>query len=201
MQYDPYIILGVGRDATQSEITDAYRLLKTKYENDRFLEGEAGYEAAKKLGEIEYAYEEIMRLKKQGDSITDSSDGLMEIRQAIIDKDYKKAQDLLDAYTVRSAEWHYLQAKVFYDKKWFSEAVKQLKIALEMEPDNQRYKGAYDRIIEESKADFAFGNATQGGGRSYRGMSGSGDTADTCCKMCQIYLCLDCCCSSADCCC
>ena len=44
-----YRILGVKENATDEEIEKAYRELKAKLREERFMEGEVGNEAAKKL--------------------------------------------------------------------------------------------------------------------------------------------------------
>ena len=51
-----YEVLNVSENASLEEIKNAYETLKSKYMNDRFLEGEAGNIAAKKLTEVENAY-------------------------------------------------------------------------------------------------------------------------------------------------
>ena len=49
MQKNPYLILGVSENATFAELQDAYTKLQNKYKAERFLEGEAGAEAIRKL--------------------------------------------------------------------------------------------------------------------------------------------------------
>ena len=51
-----YEILGVNENSTDEEITQKYEQLKAKYSEDRFLEGEAGNEAARMLNRIDVAY-------------------------------------------------------------------------------------------------------------------------------------------------
>ena len=53
---DPYQVLGVSRDASEKEVTDAYRKLAKKYHPD-LNPGDAS--AQKKMAEINVAYEEI----------------------------------------------------------------------------------------------------------------------------------------------
>ena len=60
-----YEVLGVTEDASLEEIKSAYETLKNKYMDERFLEGEAGNNAAKKLTEVENAYREILSYKEQ----------------------------------------------------------------------------------------------------------------------------------------
>ena len=58
---DPYKILGVSRDATDDEIKRAYRQLAKKYHPDR-NPGDA--EAAKKMQQVNAAYEQIKNPEK-----------------------------------------------------------------------------------------------------------------------------------------
>ena len=59
MQRDPYSVLELTSAASDEQIDFKYRALKQQYAEDRFLDGEAGNEAAKKLTELEQAYQEI----------------------------------------------------------------------------------------------------------------------------------------------
>ena len=56
MSRKDYDILGIPESATDEEVTARYEELKKKYSEDRFLEGEAGNEAARMLNRIEVAY-------------------------------------------------------------------------------------------------------------------------------------------------
>lgn len=55
-----YELLGLDESATDESVTARYEELKKKYSEDRFLEGEAGNEAARMLNRIDVAYHEIM---------------------------------------------------------------------------------------------------------------------------------------------
>ena len=60
MNKELYDLLGVTEDATDEEIRQKYTELKNKYNEDRWLDGEAGNEAARMLGRLDAAYNEIM---------------------------------------------------------------------------------------------------------------------------------------------
>ena len=60
---DPYAVLGVSKNATEAEITKAYRALARKYHPD-LNPGDKTAEA--KMKEINAAYEQIKDIRAQG---------------------------------------------------------------------------------------------------------------------------------------
>lgn len=196
---DNYKVLGVTSDASDEEIEAAYKKLKDKYSEDRFLEGERGNEAAKKLTELENAYAEI---KSQRTSSHDEnhSGGLDEIERLLKDGKIEEAQAKLDAYSERNAEWHYLQAVVFYKKNWTNESKKQLEIAVNMDPYNSKYSETLSKLRQ--KTDFndrKFNGGANNNSASYsspesenvndRQMGGSG--MNDCMSFCATWCCLN----------
>jgi len=53
-------LLGLAEGATQEQVEEAYAALRAKLLEDRFLDGEAGNEAARKLTKIQVAYDELL---------------------------------------------------------------------------------------------------------------------------------------------
>ena len=204
-----YKILGVSANATDAEITAAYKALREKYKEDRFLDGDAGNEAARKLTELDRAYEEITTFRREHASERD--DGLLkDVDAAIKANDLKRAQELLDSFNERSAEWHYLQAVVFYQKGWANESKKQLEIARQMAPGNDKYERTYARLnekVNQGKTGGAQGGAYtangnyngnngNNGGRGYDEPQMGGDSClDFCCRLAICNLMLNCCCN------
>ena len=82
-----YRILGVNEKATDQEIRAAYTELRAKYKEEMFSDGEKGNAAAKKLTELERAYEEIVTERREKSEAND--DGLLKDVDAAI-----KADDL-----------------------------------------------------------------------------------------------------------
>ncbi|MCI5838685.1 MAG: hypothetical protein MRZ91_05835 [Christensenellaceae bacterium] len=75
------------------------------------------------------------------------------------------AQHALDDCDERLAEWHYLQAVVYYKKNWGNECKKQLEIAMTKDPDNEKYKTTYEKLkkeLEFKNSNFTSGNASEG---------------------------------------
>lgn len=208
-----YQIIGVSENVSDEELYQAYLVLRNKYQNDRFLEGEAGNEAAKKLTELNTAYNEICDYRKElGSGENGASSAISEVDSLIKAGIINEAQAVLDNFSERSAEWHYLQSVVFYKKNWINESKKQLEIAIEMDGDNQKYKTAYEKLCKQinynaqnaknsSSANWNQ-SGSNGGNNNYSSnyeeptdMMGGDSCADFCCRMAICNILLNCCCN------
>lgn len=204
-----YLIVGGSESDSDDELYAKYSQLRTKYQNDRFLEGEAGNEAARKLTELNEAYYAIVDYRKSATRGGDRSAALSEVDALIKAGKISEAQAALDNLDERSAEWHYLQSVVFYKKNWSNESKKQLEIAMAMDPSVEKYKTAYEKLCKQ--LDF---NDTSKKGKTDYDRSGSGNGrfnestyeeptdmmgGDSCIQFCcRSMLCsalLNCCCS------
>ena len=141
-----YEFLGLDENATDEEITLRYNELREKYAEDRWLDGEAGNEAAKNLTKLGVAYKEIMSARKEGNKNTAGESSLEAVASLLKEGKVDEAQTMLDEFNERGAEWHYLQAVVYYKKNWTSDSKKQLEIAMQMDPDNVKYRNAYGKM-------------------------------------------------------
>ena len=148
-----YDLLGVTENSTDEEIEARYNALKKKYSEDRFLEGEAGNEAARMLNRIEAAYTEIMSERHERRTASDTASSYAKVEQLIRDGKIAEAQAALDSFNERPAEWHYLQSVVFYRKSWVNESKKQLEIAMQMDGSNEKYRTAYEKLKEKIEYD------------------------------------------------
>ncbi len=72
---DPYLVLGVSRNATEEEIKKAYRSLSRKYHPDANVNNPNKAQAEEKFKEVQQAYQDIMFEKEHGYSRTQSSAG------------------------------------------------------------------------------------------------------------------------------
>lgn len=193
-----YEFLGLTESATDEEITARYNELKAKYNEDRWLDGEAGNEAARNLTKLETAYSEIMAARKESRQNTEGKDAYEEISELLKADKLAEAQARLDDFNERSAEWHYLQAVVYYKKNWINESKKQLEIAIEMDPSNQKYRAAYGKMnARTEQAQQQQQQQTQNpyarGGASYdEPEQMGGNVCSNCCSCCYTYLCIDC---------
>ena len=60
MNQENYRILEVDASATDEEVKASYERLKEKYNEEKWQDGEAGNQAARMLGKLDAAYQEIM---------------------------------------------------------------------------------------------------------------------------------------------
>nr|WP_325212264.1 tetratricopeptide repeat protein [uncultured Oscillibacter sp.] len=58
------------------------------------------------------------------------------------------AEELLDGMEDRCAEWHFLKGQIYYRKGWMDEAQQHYEAACEMEPENEEYREAAERMRE-----------------------------------------------------
>ena len=124
MNEEYYRLLGLEESATDEEVTARYQEMLEKCKEDRWLEGEAGNQAAKMMTKLETAYKEIMASRsEQREKGTEGDNALDEVANALKSNDLAKAQEKLDSFNERGAEWHYLQAVVFYKKNWYNESI------------------------------------------------------------------------------
>lgn len=66
--YDPYAVLGIGRNATDEEVKKAYRALSRKYHPDANINNPHKDKAEEKFKEIQQAYQQIMDERERGGS-------------------------------------------------------------------------------------------------------------------------------------
>ena len=191
---NPYTVLGVSPNASDEEIKQAYRNLARKYHPDKYRDSDLADLATEKMKEINAAYEEIQKLRagrSQGSSNSyngnphanaNTTSTFAEIRRLINQNEIQEADRLLHAMEINqhNAEWHFLMGCVLYKRGYFLDAQKMFDRAASMDPYNQEYKAARERLHEQA--------ATYG--RGYRTTENTGCG----CDMCLSLLCADCCC-------
>ena len=200
---DPYQVLGVSRDATDEQIKSAYRRLAKQYHPDR-NPGDA--EAAKKMQQINAAYEQIKNPEKAqrgaqsgygggyGGYGYDPFGGAWQqtyqqrepqgdryqqaAYQYIRFRRYQEALNALHNSTERSARWYYFSALANDGLGNQVTALEHIRRAVSMEPDNSVYLRTLD-IIENGGSTYR----TQAG--NMRGFTTGGNP---CTSVCLCYL-------------
>ena len=198
-----YKILGVQATDSDEVIQCRYEELKSKYQEERFLEGDVGINAAKMLTEIEIAYNEIKSYRNEFSAEGEKSEAFSSVEAAIKSGNLPAAQQLLDDFNERSAEWHYYQSVIFYKKNWINESKKQLEIAISMDGSVQKYKNALNKIDERVNQGAKNNNDwNRSGNANYQRQDGDpeqqlgGDScAQWCCDMIICNTMLNCCCN------
>ena len=118
-------ILGLDEGATREDVLTAYDSLRQRYLEERFMDGEAGNNAAKMLTKIETAYTDLMsEFSETANTMTEGSQ-FAKVEELIKGDSLQEAQRTLDAFNERNGYWHYLQSVLFYKKNWINESKKQ----------------------------------------------------------------------------
>ena len=200
---DPYKILGVSPNASDEEIKQAYRRLAKQYHPDRNPGDE---EAAKKMQQINAAYEQIKNppqsgsyggysqydpfggfggYQQQGYGSGDTGDNYQKAAMNYIRFGrFQEALNALNNSSDRNARWYYLSALANNGLGNQVTALEHIRSAVSMEPDNREYLNAL--------------NAIEHGGTAYRQQAGNFSgfemRSNPCMNLCLCYLCQMLCC-------
>ena len=205
---DPYQVLGVSPDASDEEIKRAYRRLAKKYHPDLNPGDE---NAARKMQEVNAAYEQIKNPEKATQTNQDSYGGygydpFGGYQRAYQEEEgpyqqgayryirmgrYQEALNILSNSTHRNARWYYLSALANNGLGNDVTAMEHIRKAVSMEPDNALYLQTLRRMQDGEEA-----YREQAG--SYKGFSMRGSP---CASMCLCYLLQIFCCRGRICCC
>lgn len=194
MNKDNYRLLQVDENASDEEIKACYERLKEIYNEEKWKDGEEGNNAARMLERLDAAYNEIMEERREKASNTSGASSFEAVSEAIRSGDIARAQQLLDDFNERNAEWHYLQSVVFYKKNWMQESKKQLEIAIQMDGGNAKYREAYEKL--KSRADYR--QQTGGAPNTNPDPATGGDEqmggnwCSQCFSFCYTFLCVNC---------
>ncbi len=193
MLKESYELFGLPETATDEELEERYGELKARYNEEKWEDGEKGMNAARMLGKLDAAYQEIKdsRHEKPHDEAGGSA-AYEEVSSAIRSGDLSRAQSLLDGFNERGAEWHYLQSVVFYKKNWINESKKQLEIAIQMDGGNEKYRTAYEKLKARAEYTPQTGNAPHIDPANAGGEQMGGNWCVSCVNACYTFLCVNC---------
>lgn len=157
MTQDPYDVLGVPRNASEEEITKAYRKLAKKYHPDLNPGNE---NAARKMSEINAAYDQIKNGTISGSytsssgsygpfgsygsyqqqSQTQERSSFDVVKHYIRNQCYAEALHVLETISEKNAEWYYYSSIANYNLGNRVTALSHIKMAVQMEPGNLQYQ-------------------------------------------------------------
>ena len=189
---DPYKVLGISPDATDIEVKNAYRALARKYHPDNYDASNPLAElATEKMKEVNEAYDKIMDERKNGKNQSTqgkSARSYADIRAMINARRMREADAALSRIPPadRTADWHFLESLVLMHRGFVNDAMRELEIACQMDPNN----------VEYQQAKQMFNQTAAGYGRTYYGGTSPYGQSNECttCDMCQGLICADCCC-------
>ena len=208
---DPYQVLGVSPSATDEQIKNAYRELARKYHPDNYANNPLADLAQEKMKEINEAYDQIQRQRKQqqssrsgqgysqggysqsGYSQSGYSRGyagqggsqFADIRQLLNANRVSDAEELLEGIpqSRRDAEWYFLRGRVFYVRGWLDQAYNYYVRANQMSPGNAEYQTALNQLMWQRNT-----GRPAGGYGDYRNVQTGGASG---CDMCMGLICAD----------
>lgn len=178
---NPYDVLGVPQGASIEQVKAAYReLMRISHETGA---------PQSRIEELNDAYDAIIMSGSSASSdtgystytsFTDYSDIRNKINLGRLDD----AQTLLDGVPEysRDAQWYYLKGTIQQKRGWLEEAANNFSRACDMDPSNNTYKMAFNKV----------NNARAGGYKTERRQGGNSGCSG--CDICSGLLCADCCC-------
>ena len=188
---NPYEYLGVGRNATEKDIMDAYRRIAGEINSTPMSDDER----TRRMDELNNAYDTILNTLRGTASYSNNNSynqqtdynnnsQFSDVRQQINSGRIEDAEMILDGIhpSMRNAEWHYLKGVIHQRRGWLNEAYRHYQTACSMDPQNHEYAAAFN----------AMNNNANGGYRTTRRQSNSNDCDG--CDICSGLLCADCCC-------
>ena len=188
---NPYEFLGVGRNATEKDIMEAYRRIAGEITNSNDSEEVRAH----RMDELNEAYDSILNTLRGTSNYSSNNSNnqqsnynnnsqFSDVRQQINSGRIEDAEMILDGIhpSYRNAEWHYLKGVIHQRRGWLNEAYRCYQTACSMDPQNREYAAAFNSM----------NNNANGGYRTTRRQNNSNDCDG--CDICSGLLCADCCC-------
>ena len=146
------------------------------------------------LGELEARLDRDDTSAVSEEALTlEALDAFAPVRQAIDEEQFEVAESLLEMHEERGAEWYYQRAMLFKKRSWFLESLRNMKEAVRLDPENERYQ---QELNELDKMATPEGQEGKKGKKHKRHMGGNSSCWDGCCIGCGDG-CGECCCACA----
>jgi len=152
---NPYQTLNISPNASDDEITKAYRSLAKKYHPDLHPNDPI---AERKMKEVNQAYDAIQSMKN-GTTSNDSygqyqyqNGGLSAVEILITERRYQEAWIMLCQITDRSSRWYYLSSIVHAGLGDKTQADYDLNEAINKDPYNQEYRFFYSQLHSQNSS-------------------------------------------------
>lgn len=193
---DPYKVLNIPPTASDEEVKHAYRELARKYHPDNYHDNPLADLAQEKMKEINEAYEQVQKQRKNGSYSASASAArreggyrydagsgggsaqLREARLAINRGDISQAERILNTVSDHDAEWNFLMGIVCSRRGWMDDAKRYLEIACRMDPTNEEYRDAMNMFARSGYHP-----------ENYRGFRTINYRNDDCMRLCAAWSC------------
>ena len=164
---NPYEVLGVGRDATEKDIMDAYRRIAGEISNTPMSDAER----TSRMDELNNAYDTILNTLRGASGYSNNNQNtssynqqakfnnnsqFSDVRQQINSGRLEDAEMILDGIhpSMRNAEWHYLKGVIHQRRGWLNEAYRCYQTACSMDPQNREYSAAFNSINNNANGGY-----------------------------------------------
>lgn len=151
---DPYKTLNITPNATDEEISKAYRSLAKKYHPD--LHPNDPY-SEQKMKEINQAYDLIQSNKNNqsnqqyNNNYRSGGVSYTDVEILITERRFQEAWILLCQYQDRTSRWFFLSSIAHAGFNDRIQAMYDIDQALEMDPNNQEYRFFYQQLHRQSQ--------------------------------------------------
>ncbi len=146
---NPYQTLNISPNATDEEVTKAYRSLAKKYHPDLHPNDPV---AERKMKEVNQAYDTIQSIRN-GSSTQDTYSeyqsygiDLTSVEILISERRYQEAWILLCQISNRNSRWYFLSSIAHAGLNDRNQAMYDINEAIRMEPYNQEYRFFYSQL-------------------------------------------------------
>ncbi|MCH5192065.1 MAG: tetratricopeptide repeat protein [Oscillospiraceae bacterium] len=181
---NPYDYLGIGRNATEQQVMDAYRRIAGEIQSSDISDSEK----TARMNELNNAYDTVVNEMRGTSAYQNTSNSqnnyysdsqFSDVRQNINDGRIDEAETILNGIptSMRTAEWHFLKGVIHQRRGWLNEAYRCYQTACSIDPSNAEYAAAFNAM-----------NGNVGGG--YK----TTPNRDRMCDICTGLICADCCC-------